>query len=69
MNNFYVLGKKKAQQMASANFYFLENLEDKYQGPVNYFENQTQQVTTFPENSIYLLERKKVMPSSPWPPY
>ena len=21
--------------MASANFYFLENLEDKYQGPVN----------------------------------
>ena len=55
--------------MASANFYFLENLEDKYQGPVNYFENQTQQVTTFPENSIYLLERKKVMPSSPWPPY
>ena len=25
--------------MASANFYFLENLEDKYQGPVNLRES------------------------------
>ena len=39
MNSFYVLGWKIVQQMASANFYFLENLEDKYQGPVNLRES------------------------------
>ena len=52
--------KNKDRQYRSSCFHLKYSSLDMFN-----FENKTEEVITFSENSIYLLERRKFIPSSP----